>query len=72
VPASASEVATEVVSQLPVVTPVPTAPSASDVASQVVAQMPAVDNTMLIAIIAAVVVAILIGVVNLALLSRKK
>jgi len=72
VPASASEVATEVVSQLPVVTPVPTAPSASDVAIQVVAQMPAVDNTMLIAIIAAVVVAILIGVVNLALLARKK
>jgi len=72
VPASASEVATEVVSQLPVVTPVPTAPSASDVASQVVAQMPTVDNTMLIAIIAAVVVAILIGVVNLALLARKK
>jgi len=75
-PATASDVANQVVSQLPATaTPVPTAPSANDVASQVVSQLPAVppaDNTLLIAVAAAVVVAILIGVVNLVLLAKKK
>jgi len=46
-------------------------PSASDVADQVVSQLPSVTGTD-IAIIAAVVVAIIIGVVNLMLLLRKK
>jgi hypothetical protein len=68
---SASDVAGEVVSQLPVQTPVPTAPSASDVAQQVISQLPAVTNID-IAIIAIVVVALLIGLVNVVLLLKKK
>jgi outer membrane protein assembly factor BamB len=66
---SANEVADQVISQLPVQTPAPTAPSASDVANQVLSQLPA-NNEMVI--IAAVAVAILIGIVNLVLLLRKK
>jgi len=73
---SANDVAGAVVGQLPATaTPVPTAPSANDVANQVVSQLlavPAADNTLLIAVAAAVVVAILIGVVNLVLQVRKK
>jgi hypothetical protein len=68
---SANDVASQVVSQLPVQTPVPTAPSASDVASEVISQLPSVSNTDL-AIIAVVVVAILIGLANLVLQFRKK
>jgi hypothetical protein len=68
-PASASDVASEVISQLPSATPAPTAPSASDVASQVLAQLPSFDTTLLTAVVA---IAIIIGVVNLVLLLRKK
>jgi len=69
---SANDVASQVVSQLPVVTPVPTAPSASDVANQVVAQLPAEDNTLLYAAIAIIIIAVLIGIVNLAVLMMRK
>ena len=74
-PASANDVANAVVSQLPTpipVAPVPTAPSASDVANQVISQMPVEDNTLMYIVVAAVVVAILIGTVNLVLLLRRK
>jgi hypothetical protein len=68
-PLTASDVADQVISQLPSATPAPTMPSANDVAAQVIAQMPSNDNTLLIAIVA---IAIVIGIVNLALLLRKK
>jgi len=72
-PLSASDVASAVVGQLPAAaTPVPTAPSANDVANQVVSQLPTTDNTLLIAIVAVVVIALLIGVVNLVLMLKKK
>jgi hypothetical protein len=74
-PASASDVASAVVSQIPTpvpVTPVPTAPSASDVASQVVANLPGEDNTLLYAVIAIVIIALLIGIVNLAVLMMRR
>ncbi len=68
---SASDVANQVVSQLPTEAPYPTAPSASEIANQVVSKIPSpVDNTMIL--IAAVAIAIIIGIVNLALLIRKK
>ncbi len=71
---SANDIASAVASQLPVQTPVPTAPSASDVASAVVAKLPSapVFTSAEIAIIAIVVIALIIGLVNLALLMRKK
>jgi len=68
-PASASDVASEVVAQLP---PAPTAPSASDVADLVVSQLPAEDNTLLYAVIAVVIITLLMCIVNLALLTKKK
>jgi len=72
-PASANDVASAVVQQLPApVTPVPTAPSASDVANQVVAQLPAEDNTLLYAAIAIIIIAVLIGIVNLAVLMMRR
>jgi len=66
---SANEVASQVVSQLPVQTPVPTAPSASEVANQVIAQIPVADNTMILVAIA--VLAVLV-VVNIVLVLRKQ
>jgi hypothetical protein len=71
---SANDIASAVVDQLPVQTPVPTAPSASDVASAVVSQLPAADafTTADYAIIAIVVIALLIGLVNVVLLLKKK
>ena len=72
---SANDVAQAVVSALPVQTPVPTAPSASDVAQAVVANLPVAPtfNDSDYAIIAVVIIAILIGIVNLAvLLMRRK
>jgi len=72
-PASANDVASAVVAILPpTASPVPTAPSASDVASQVVANLPGEDNTLLYAAIAIIIIAVLIGLVNLALVMRKK
>jgi hypothetical protein len=72
-PASANDVASAVVAQLPpTASPVPTAPSASDVASQVVANLPAEDNTLLYAAIAIIIIAVLIGIVNLAVLMMRR
>jgi hypothetical protein len=71
-PLTANDVAQAVVSALPVQTAVPTAPSASDVANQVVAQLPAEDNTLLYAAIAIIVIAVLIGIVNLAVLMMRR
>jgi hypothetical protein len=71
-PLTANDVANQVVSQLPTQAPYPTAPSASEVAGQVMAQLPAVDNTLLYAVIAVVVIALLIGLANIALVMRKK
>jgi hypothetical protein len=69
---TADEVASQVISQLPTQAPAPTAPSASDVAGEVISQLPAQDNTLLYAVVAIVIVALLIGLVNLVLLMRKK
>jgi hypothetical protein len=71
-PLTANDVAQAVVSALPVQTAVPTAPSASDVANQVVAQLPAEDNTLLYAAIAIIIIAVLIGIVNLAVLMMRR
>jgi len=71
-PANPNDVASAVVSQLPSQAPFPTVPSASDVAAQVISQLPSQDNTLLYAVVAIVVVALLIGLVNLLLLLRKK
>jgi hypothetical protein len=66
---SASEVADAVASSIPTpATPV----SASDVANQVISELPTQDNTLLLAIAAVVVIALVIGVLNLALLMKKK
>jgi outer membrane protein assembly factor BamB len=69
---SANDVASAVVSQLPTQAPFPTVPSASDVAGEVVSQIPGEDNTLLYVTVAAVFIAILIGVINLVLQTRKK
>jgi len=72
-PASANDVASAVVAILPpTASPVPTAPSASDVASQVVANLPGEDNTLLYAAIAIIIIAVLIGLVNLAVLMMRR
>jgi outer membrane protein assembly factor BamB len=72
-PASANEVASQVVSQLPTQAPYPTSASASDVADQVVAQMPNLPSpdadTVIIAIGA--VIAVLVAV-NIAVSLRKQ
>jgi hypothetical protein len=70
-PLTASDVASEVVNQLPTpipATPVPTAPSASEVAAQVVSQLPLTNVIQ----VAAIAIAIIIGIINLVLLLKKK
>jgi hypothetical protein len=73
-PASASDVANEVVSKLPTpipATPAPTMPRASDVTNNVVSQLPSVSTTDM-AIIAVLAFVFVVGLVNLVFLTRKK
>jgi hypothetical protein len=61
-----------VASQIPTQAPFPTTLNADDVANEVIAQMPVINNTLMYVVVVAVVIAILIGVVNLVLLRKKQ